>query len=115
MLIIGIGLIVGVTLFLLLSFVLWKVGLQYFSVVLKSGIHTVGGSWYLLVQVKGEIVFCYDLSFLKKHKPSSNLCFFKTPPFSFILAFVYSTSSVIQHHKPLPTLYMASHVCKLLT
>lgn len=38
-LIIGIGLIVGVALFLLLSFILWKVGFQCFSVVLKSGIH----------------------------------------------------------------------------
>lgn len=50
-LIIGIGLIVGVTLFLLLSFVLWKVGFQYFSVVLKSGIHTVGRSLDLLMQI----------------------------------------------------------------
>lgn len=50
-LIIGIGLIVGVTLFLLLSFVLWKVGFQYFPVVLKSGIHTVGRTLDLLMQI----------------------------------------------------------------
>lgn len=52
-LIIGIGLIIGVTLFLLLSFILWKVSFQYFSVVLKSGFLIVGGSLAFLMQVKG--------------------------------------------------------------
>lgn len=52
-LIIGIGLIVGVTLLLILSLLLWKVSFQYFSLVLKLEIHTVSGSLDVLMQVKG--------------------------------------------------------------